>query len=105
MQFTTHIFNNKKTDIQMLKLPTIILLCIFLAADSIFCQFDVLDKVKKKVEEKIDESTKEKKDEEKKDEEEQKESTETEKTEVNQKGVEKTELKSYSKFDFVPGTT
>ena len=83
----------------MLKLPTIILLCIFLCTDSIFCQFNILDKVKKKVEEEIDKSS-----EEKRDEEEQKESSETEKTEVNQKEEEKTELRSYSKFDFIPGT-
>jgi outer membrane protein OmpA-like peptidoglycan-associated protein len=92
----------------MLKLSIIIFLSIFLSAGSLYSQFDVLEKVKEKAEEKIDEGLEEDTNEEEVQEEEEsvieeqkEESTETEKIEVKQE--EKAALKSYSKFDFVPG--
>jgi len=80
---------------------TIVCIILFISGYA-FPQFDVLEKVKKKAEEKveeeIDKSTKEKENKE-----EQKEETKTNGTEENLNKEEKAELKSYSKFDFIPG--
>jgi outer membrane protein OmpA-like peptidoglycan-associated protein len=97
----------------MLKLSIIISISIFLSAGSLFPQFDVLKKVKKKVENKVeekidkglDDATKEEKKENTKKEstkkEQKEESIEAEETEVNKE--EQAGLKSFSKYDFVPG--
>ncbi len=87
----------------MLKLFINISICFLLSSILVFPQFDIIKKVKEKTEEKIgeeiDKSTKDKENKE-----EQKEETKKEGTEENLNKEEKAELKSYSKFDFVPGT-
>jgi OOP family OmpA-OmpF porin len=102
----------------MLKLSIIIFLSIFLFTGSLYSQFDVLKKVKEKAEEKVEEKIDEDLEEatENEDEKEEKkedtkkgstkkvekeENVKAEETEVTKE--EKTELKSFSKFDFIPG--
>jgi hypothetical protein len=83
----------------------LIIVFYFAAVKNTFAQFDLLDKVKEKVEEKISDKAAEAvegKDEKPADEEQQQNATEQAPTE-DEKPVTKETLKTYSKFDFVPG--
>jgi len=78
-------------------MKTLIIAIIVLFLNSIYAQWDLIDKVEKEVEEGIDKST-----EEKESEKEVEEETEI-KEEKSESKKEGEELKSYSKFDFIPG--
>ena len=97
----------------MKSVMTIVCMILFISCYA-FPQFDIIEKVKKKAEQKVEEETdkaiddaidgeEETKDETVKDEEQTEESTENNKT-TNETVNTKKELKSYSKFDFMPGT-
>ncbi|MDO8549117.1 MAG: hypothetical protein Q7S39_03055, partial [Ignavibacteria bacterium] len=94
----------------MRSLMTIVCMILFISG-YIFPQFDVLEKVKKKTEEKVEKETDEAIDDalegEKETEEDavkEEESTDESDPSSTENVSSKKELKSYSKFDFVPGT-
>ena len=94
----------------MKSIMTIVCMILFISGYA-FPQFDVLEKVKKKTEEKVEKETDEAIDDalegEKETEEEavkEEESTDESNPSSTENVSSKKELKSYTKFDFVPGT-